>query len=157
MSKSGATWKIREMRETIRILQQTGRQLQATRAEQHLQDLQNQRTAIAERFVHPAEVLLALGSAHFRDGDRDAAEDEWKAAVAVNPKLGEAHNNLAVICMQTGRLVEAEQSLKLAEKAGFRVNPQFKDDLKEKMRRADWTGVRCGGLTPAARPNFRRA
>ena len=55
-----------------------------------------------------------------------------EGAIEVNPKLGEAHNNLAVIYMQTGRLVEAEQSLKLAEKAGFRVNPQFKEDLKKK-------------------------
>ena len=103
-----------------------------TQMEQHLRDLENQRRSIGGPFRPPAEVLLALGSAHFRNGDRDAAEDEWKAAAAVNPKLGEAHNNLAVIYMQTGRLVEAEQSLKLAEKAGFRVNPQFKDDLKQK-------------------------
>ena len=100
--------------------------------EQHLRDLENQRRSIGGPFRPPAEVLLALGSAHFRSGDRDAAESEWKAATAVNPKLGEAHNNLAVIYMQTGRLVEAEQSLKLAEKAGFRVNPQFKEDLKKK-------------------------
>jgi tetratricopeptide (TPR) repeat protein len=123
---------IREMRETIQILQQSGRQLQATRAEQHLQDLLNQRTAIAGPFRPPAEVLLAIGSAYFKGGDREGAEIQWKAAAEANPKLGEVHNNLAVVYMQTGRLEEAEQSLKLAEKAGFRVNPQFKEDLKKK-------------------------
>ena len=34
--------------------------------------------------------------------------------------------------MQTGRLAEAEQELALAEKNGFRVNPQFKTDLKDR-------------------------
>ena len=100
--------------------------------EQHLRDLENQRRTIGGAFRPPAEVLLALGSAHFKNGERDAAEGEWKAAADANPKLGEAHNNLAVIYMQTGRLEEAEQSLKQAEKAGFRVNPQFKEDLKKK-------------------------
>ena len=47
----------------------------------------------------------------------------------MNGKLGQAHNNLAVICMLTGRLDEAEAEVKLAERNGFRVNPRFKDDL----------------------------
>jgi hypothetical protein len=50
------------------------------------------------------------------------SETQWKAALDVNSKLGEAHNNLAVIDMQTGRLNEADQEIKLAEKNGFRVN-----------------------------------
>ena len=79
-------------------------------------------------------MLLALGSGYFRNGDRDAAEAQWRAAVDANPKLGEAHNNLAVICMQTGRFDEALQELTLAEKAGFKVNPQFKADLKERAK-----------------------
>jgi hypothetical protein len=33
--------------------------------------------------------------------------------------------------MQTGRFKEAEQSIKNAEKAGFRVNPRLKEDLKK--------------------------
>jgi tetratricopeptide (TPR) repeat protein len=80
----------------------------------------------------PAEVLLALGSAFFRNGERDNAETQWKAAIDVNPKLGEAHNNLAVIYMQTERYDLAEQEITLAEKSGFRVNPHIKDDLKKR-------------------------
>jgi tetratricopeptide (TPR) repeat protein len=123
---------IREMRETIRVLEQSRRQLQATQAEQHLHDLENQRSSMTGPFRPPAEVLLALGSAHYKGGDGEAAEVEWKAATEANPKLGEAHNNLAVIYMQSDRLDAAEQELKLAEQAGFRVNPQFKEDLKKK-------------------------
>ena len=100
--------------------------------EQQLRDLQNLRTKITGPFNPPAEVLLALGSAHFRNGDADEAEASWKGAIEANPKLGEAHNNLAVIYMQTDRLDAADEELKQAEKAGFRVNPQFKADLKQK-------------------------
>jgi Flp pilus assembly protein TadD len=121
---------IREMRETMNKLQQSGHQLLATRAEQHLADLEKQRTSIGGGFHPPAEALLSLGSAYFRSGDREAAETEWKAAVDVNPKLGEAHNNLAVVYMQTGRYAAAEAEIRAAEKSGFRVNPQLKQDLK---------------------------
>jgi tetratricopeptide (TPR) repeat protein len=109
---------------------------QALAAEQHLRDLEDQRHAKFQPFRAPAETLLALGSAQFRDGDRDGAEANWKAATDVNPKYGEAHNNLAVVYMQTGRLNEAEQELKLAEKNGFNVNPQFKSDLNERQKAA---------------------
>lgn len=100
--------------------------------EQRLRDLQNQGSLTGAAFQPPAQALLALGSAYFRNGDRDAAEAQWRAAVEANPKLGEAHNNLAVILMQTSRYDEALQELTLAEKAGFKVNPQFKADLKER-------------------------
>ncbi|MCU1385179.1 MAG: hypothetical protein JWL71_3876 [Acidobacteria bacterium] len=126
---------VREMRETVKVLQQSGHQLLAMRAEQHLLDLDKQRSSLSTGYRPPAEVLLSLGSAYFRNGDRDAAETEWKAAVEVNSKLGEAHNNLAVVYLQTGRVAEAEAAIKTAEKAGFRVNPQLKDDIKNASRR----------------------
>jgi Tfp pilus assembly protein PilF len=102
--------------------------------EQRLRDLEDQRHSTGVAFRPPAELLLALGSAYFRNGDTEGAEANWKAAVEVNQKYGEAHNNLAVIFMQTGRLTEAEQELKLAEKNGFNVNPQFKADLKDRQK-----------------------
>jgi Flp pilus assembly protein TadD len=78
----------------------------------------------------PGEVSLALGSAYFRNGQREDAEREWKAAVDANSSLGEAHNNLAVVYMMSGRKKEAEEAVKAAERAGFRVNPQLKADIK---------------------------
>jgi tetratricopeptide (TPR) repeat protein len=107
---------------------------QALAMEQHLRDLEDQRHTTSETFRPPAETLLALGSAYFRNGESGAAEANWKAAIEVNPKYGEAHNNLAVIYMQSGRLTEADAELKLAEKNGFRVNPQFKADLKDRQQ-----------------------
>lgn len=79
-------------------------------------------------------MLLSLGSAHFRNGDLPSAEAEWQAALQVNPKLGEAHNNLAVVYMIANRFKEAEAEIKQAERSGFRVNPQFKRDLSGRMR-----------------------
>jgi tetratricopeptide (TPR) repeat protein len=126
---------IREMRETVNALQRSGHPLLVTRAEQHLADLEKQRASLGSGYRPPAEVLLSLGSAHFRSGDIDAAEAEWKASVEVNPRLGEAHNNLAAIYAQTGRYPQAETEIKAAEKAGFRVNPQLKEDVKKALAR----------------------
>jgi Flp pilus assembly protein TadD len=80
----------------------------------------------------PGEVSLALGSAYFRNGQLEDAEREWKVAIGTNSSLGEAHNNLAVVYMMSGRFDEAEGSIAAAERAGFRVNPQFKQDLKSR-------------------------
>lgn len=79
----------------------------------------------------PPWISIALGSAYFRTNAMADAEREYREALKVDTKLGEGHNNLAVICMLTGRYEEAEQEVRAAEQAGFRVNPQFKEDLKK--------------------------
>ena len=80
----------------------------------------------------PAWISVALGSAYFRTNAMQDAEREYREALKDEPNLGEAHNNLAVVCMLTGRYDEAEREVAAAEKAGFKVNPQFKQDLKAK-------------------------
>ena len=79
----------------------------------------------------PGEVHLALGSALYRNNQRQEAEASWQAAVAANPRLGEAHSNLAVIYMMSGRKKQAEDAVKAAERAKFRVNPQLKADISK--------------------------
>ena len=83
----------------------------------------------------PAWISLALGSAYFRSDALPDAEREYRAAIDVDPKLGEAHNNLAVVYLQTGRHAEADAEIKAAEKSGFRVNPQLKEDVKKALAR----------------------
>jgi tetratricopeptide (TPR) repeat protein len=78
----------------------------------------------------PAFVSLSLGSAYLRSGSLADAEREYLAAVRASPKLGEAHNNLAVVYLQMARYDDAEQHVKLAEKAGFRVHPALKEEIK---------------------------
>ena len=80
----------------------------------------------------PAGLSHALGSAYFRTNDLQSAEREYLEAVKVNPDFGEVHNNLAVVYMLTNRLQRAEEEIALAEKAGFAVNPQLKEDLKKR-------------------------
>ena len=102
----------------------------AARLEARVEELERMRSPTAGRFETPAEVSLALGSAYFRNGDAADAEREWKAAVQVNPRLGEAHNNLAALYAMSGRKREAEDAVRAAERAGFRVHPQLKEDIR---------------------------
>jgi Flp pilus assembly protein TadD len=82
----------------------------------------------------PAGLSMALGSAYYRTQNVEAAEKEYIEAVKVDPAFGEAHNNLAVIYMITGRLDLADQEIALAEKTGFKVNPRLKEDLKNRRK-----------------------
>lgn len=82
----------------------------------------------------PPWVSLALGSAYFRSGKLPDAEREYKATIAADPKAGEAHNNLAVVYLETGRLTQAEQEIKAAKKAGFHVNPQLEQDINSRKK-----------------------
>ena len=98
--------------------------------EKRLEELETMRKGRGtDRFQVPAEVLLALGSAYYRNNQAADAEREWVAAVTTNGRLGEAHNNLAVLYMMTGRKKEAEAAVKAAERARFRVHPQLKADI----------------------------
>jgi tetratricopeptide (TPR) repeat protein len=131
---------LRELRETVALAQRqaqrpagSGLSLRATQLEQQLQNLERSRASLDAPFQPPAEALLALGSALFHNDQVDQAEFEWLAAIQVNPKLGEAHNNLAVLYLRTGRVAAAAEAMRTAEKCGVRVNPQFKDDLKHAL------------------------
>lgn len=80
----------------------------------------------------PAALSLALGSAHFQAGELDDAEAAYRTALATDRHSGDAHNNLAVVLMLTGRLDEAEREVLLAEKAGVPVNPRLKDEIHKR-------------------------
>lgn len=82
----------------------------------------------------PPEVALALGSAHFQSGALADAEREYRAVLQADPKSGDAHNNLAVVCMLTGRLDEAEREVALAEKAGVPVHPRLKEEIRRRKQ-----------------------
>lgn len=79
----------------------------------------------------PAEFALALGSAHLRAGSVDEAEKAYREALRLRPKYGEAHNNLAVICIKRGDFEEAYTHVKAAQKAGFKVHPQLVRDVED--------------------------
>jgi tetratricopeptide (TPR) repeat protein len=81
----------------------------------------------------PAFVSLALGSAYFRLDRIADAEREFRAAVAADPKLGEAHSNLALVCLLTGRAAEAQVHVRIAEEARFKVNPELKRQIRDAL------------------------
>jgi tetratricopeptide (TPR) repeat protein len=115
--------------ETIRQLAERKRQLQETI---------NRGTNLAIENTVPSYVSLSLGSAYFRSERFADAEREYKAAIAADSKSGEAHSNLAAVYLYTGRYAEAETEVQAAEKTGFKVNTNLKDDIKK----------RKGGLPP---------
>ena len=125
---------IRELRDAMRRVQQlpgTGMTLRVTKMDAQIQELDRKRTSNDGPFVPPSELSLALGSAYFRNGQLEDAEREWGSAIAVNPGMGEAHNNLAALFAMTGRKQQAEDAVKAAEKSRFRVNPQLKEDIRK--------------------------
>ena len=105
---------------------------QMVRIDERIRLLEDMRLKGQEAVRVPAEVYLGLGSAYFRQNMLPEAESAYTKAVAGNNKLGAAHNNLAVIYMLSGRFPEANASIKAAEKAGFRVDPRLKADLKSR-------------------------
>ena len=128
-----------ELKEAIR---QTSQGPQNQRSQDLTRQLQNQLNLVrqnADRGMNvsieaavPPFVTLALGSAYFRQERFADAEREYKLSVASDPKMGEAWNNLAVVYLMTSRYVDAENAVKAAEKAGYNVSPNLKDDIKRK-------------------------
>lgn len=111
--------------ETLRQLRETRRQLQ---------DSVQRGSAISIETSVPPYVSMALGSALFRLGRMADAEREYKATIAADPKTGEAHNNLAVVYLQTGRFDLANSALQAAKNTGFRVNPELEKAIREKAK-----------------------
>ena len=91
-----------------------------------LQAVRDPGPAVAPEGAVPAFVSLALGSAYFRVERLADAERMFREAIAVQPAFGEAHSNLALVCLLTGRAAEAEEHIRLAEEARFKVNPELK-------------------------------
>lgn len=136
----------RRIRDQVQVLQDYIRSLERAgsrgnpnlvadlqRQRQRIRQLEAQLTLSASSMPEvPAGLSMALGSAWFRAGNLTEAEREYLEAIRVDPSFGEAHNNLAVVYMVTGRLALAEREIALAEQAGFKVSDQFKADLKKR-------------------------
>lgn len=135
---------IQALEDEQRLYQQPGKNANTAAARANLQNLDmriramkdaKHRTTGGGPEPTPAWLSLALGSAYFRAGRTADAEREYREALKVDPKLGEAHSNLAVVCLVTSRFAEADAEIAAAEKAGFAVNPQLKADVKQALAR----------------------
>jgi len=130
-----------ELDEMLRELQ-TGpqtmhRQAQIRHVQEHkrqLQDILSRGNNITIENSVPAWVSLSLGSAYFRSGKMDDAEREFKAAISVDSKSGEALNNLAVVYLETQRFALAKSTIEAAKKTGFKVNPELEKAIKDRAK-----------------------
>ena len=105
--------------------------LQIQQLEERIAELERLKKRIADPRL-PPEISLALGGAYFQSGALADAEREFLAALEVDPRSGDAQNNLAVVYMLTGRLTEAERAVALAEKAGVAVEPRLKQEIRKR-------------------------
>lgn len=130
-----------ELDELIRQLQNGPQTMQT---QDQLRQLSDRRRALTENIQRgdnvslmntvPAFVSLSLGSAHFRTGNLPEAEKAYKEAIAADARVGEAHNNLAVVYLETGRFELAEKALDAAEKAGFKVQAQLRQEIRSRRK-----------------------
>jgi tetratricopeptide (TPR) repeat protein len=99
------------------------------------QRIQNKRDSLSTIDIAsaaPPFVSLALGSAYFREARFPEAEKAFKDTLNVDPKFGEAWNNLAALYLFTNRIGEADRAVTSAEKVGFTVSPDMKADIKKR-------------------------
>jgi tetratricopeptide (TPR) repeat protein len=136
---------LKELEDQKRLYQSPGHGTGAPMARQYVQQLDVQINTLKEARARrtttgdeptPAWLSLALGSADFRSDKYADAEREYTNAIDVNPKFGEAHSNLAVLYLMSGRPKEAQTEIDAAEKAGFKVNPQLKADVKNALKKS---------------------
>jgi tetratricopeptide (TPR) repeat protein len=84
----------------------------------------------------PPELYFHLGNALFRLGRREEALANWETCVGEDASFPLVYNNLAVIYMQLGRLDDAWGSLLKAEELGVTVNPDLKNDVRNRASAA---------------------
>ena len=131
---------IREVKDQLLAVQQgkikSGSHLALeVQLQERLRVLEGARMRGKEQIVTvPAGLMLGLGSAHFRSGQMAEAQAAFLEAVKIDPKLGPAHNNLAVMYMMSGRFEDAKQEVRRAEKAGTRVADSFKQELERRAQ-----------------------
>lgn len=133
--------RLTELDEQIRQLQSMP---PSARSQELLRQLSNQRRDIHNAVQRgnsmtidatvPPWVSLSLGSAYFRAGRLADAEREYKATVAADDRSGEAHSNLAVVYLETGRFGEAYAALQAAKTTGFKVNPELERAIRERVK-----------------------
>ena len=130
---------ILQYKEVLKQYGQAGNQASRSDQIRRLQlDLQQLELARSRNVIMPLDVKvpffvsMSLGAAYFRLERFADAEREYKVALDDNPHSGETHNNLAVLYMLTARLDDAAREIDTAERNGFKVHPDLKEELRQK-------------------------
>ncbi len=80
----------------------------------HWQDTEAVFTRAVKVTTNNYLALLGLGNLYRERGDLQAAEQKFREAIRIKADYTEAHNNLAVLLMQSNRPIEAEYHLREA-------------------------------------------
>jgi len=81
------------------------------------------------------EALINLGNLFLGQEDWERALGFYLRALAVDPANAVLHNNIAVIYFKQGEYAKSWTHLQRAEELGFEPHPDFREELKKKIRR----------------------
>jgi tetratricopeptide (TPR) repeat protein len=82
------------------------------------------------RWPESLEAWLGLGNTRFAVGDVAGSEQAFRRAVELHPSSGIAHNNLAYVLLQQGRVDEARVEAERAVRIGGPLSEEFKETLE---------------------------
>jgi len=83
----------------------------------------------------PAVYFYFHGNVFVKQKKYQEAHDQYMEAVRINPKHGDAYNNLASLYYMVKKYSQAMEYLKLAEESGAEVNPKFKQALEQQLNK----------------------
>lgn len=81
----------------------------------------------------PADYHFIHGNVFFQMRLFDAAAEQYREAIRVEPLHGLAYNNLALVSYSQGKYQEAMDCLLRAETAEVKINPEFKRAIEAKL------------------------
>ena len=122
---------LREQIDQLRVSQNPADQSEVNVKMAQMDRLRQEQTKLRahDELSIPAELPFLIGTARMNLEEYDAAIEDYREALALRPGYGEAHNNLAVIYFYRKDYPLAWEHLRAAEKAGIRINPQFREEL----------------------------
>jgi len=122
---------LREQIDQLRVSQNPADQSEVNLKMAQMDKLRQEQTKLRapDVLLIPAELPFLIGTARMNLEDYDAAIEDYREALALRSGYGEAHNNLAVIYFYRKDYPLAWEHLRAAEKAGIRINPQFREEL----------------------------
>jgi tetratricopeptide (TPR) repeat protein len=122
---------LREQIDQLRVSQDPADQSEINMKIAQMEKLRQEQTKLRApvELPVPAELSFLVGTARMNLERYDEAIEDYREALAQRPGYGEAHNNLAVIYFYRKDYPRAWEHLHAAEKAGVRINPQFREEL----------------------------
>ena len=81
------------------------------------------------------EAYLNLGNLQLGLGNYEEALAIYLEGVRIDPRGAVLHNNMAVIYFKKGDYEQALVHARKAEELGFRVHPEFLEELRKKTKR----------------------